>query len=116
MALSKTFTAGERLFASDLNDNFEELDDRAFPKVLSGNVSVTYSSGFFTSSVSFPAGFFSAPPNIIVSLSHNDTPANSDSFWAGAESTSTSSFTLQSVHSESFNPSGVVAYWVAAEV
>ena len=26
MSLPKTFTAGERLFASDLNDNFEDLD------------------------------------------------------------------------------------------
>lgn len=28
MALPKTFTGGERLFASDLNDNFEGLDTR----------------------------------------------------------------------------------------
>jgi hypothetical protein len=28
MALPKTFTGGERLFASDLNDNFEDLDSR----------------------------------------------------------------------------------------
>jgi hypothetical protein len=28
MALPKTFTGGERLFASDLNDNFEDLDTR----------------------------------------------------------------------------------------
>ena len=27
MALPKTFTGGERLFASDLNDNFENLDN-----------------------------------------------------------------------------------------
>ena len=29
MALPKTFTGGERLFAQDLNDNFEDLDARA---------------------------------------------------------------------------------------
>jgi ketosteroid isomerase-like protein len=28
MALPKTFTGGERLFAGDLNDNFEALDTR----------------------------------------------------------------------------------------
>lgn len=28
MALPKTFTGGERLFAGDLNDNFENLDGR----------------------------------------------------------------------------------------
>jgi hypothetical protein len=28
MALPKTFTGGERLFADDLNDNFEDLDTR----------------------------------------------------------------------------------------
>lgn len=28
MALPKTFTGGERLFAADLNDNFENLDTR----------------------------------------------------------------------------------------
>jgi ketosteroid isomerase-like protein len=28
MALPKTFTGGERLFAGDLNDNFEDLDTR----------------------------------------------------------------------------------------
>jgi hypothetical protein len=28
MSLPKTFTAGERLFASDLNDNFDDLDGR----------------------------------------------------------------------------------------
>ena len=27
MALPKTFVGGERLFASDLNDNFENLDN-----------------------------------------------------------------------------------------
>jgi hypothetical protein len=29
MALPKTFTGGERLFAEDLNDNFNSLDSRA---------------------------------------------------------------------------------------
>jgi hypothetical protein len=29
MSLPKTFTAGERLFASDLNDNFEYTDEIA---------------------------------------------------------------------------------------
>lgn len=28
MALPKTFTGGERLFAEDLNDNFNDLDGR----------------------------------------------------------------------------------------
>lgn len=28
MAVPKTFTGGERLFAADLNDNFEALDTR----------------------------------------------------------------------------------------
>jgi hypothetical protein len=28
MALPKTFTGGERLFAGDLNDNFQNLDTR----------------------------------------------------------------------------------------
>jgi len=28
MAVPKTFTGGERLFAADLNDNFESLDTR----------------------------------------------------------------------------------------
>jgi hypothetical protein len=28
MALPKTFTGGERLFAEDLNNNFEDLDTR----------------------------------------------------------------------------------------
>lgn len=27
MALPKTFTGGERLFASDLNDNFQDLEN-----------------------------------------------------------------------------------------
>jgi len=35
MALPKTFTGGERLFASDLNDNFEDLDNA---KVASSDV------------------------------------------------------------------------------
>jgi hypothetical protein len=115
----KTFVAGERPLAADLNDSFEELDDRAFPNLLSGNVAVLYPdlTNSFTSSVSFPSGFFSSAPHVVVSLSYNASAANSDSLWAGAQSISTSGFTLASIHSEFIEqPSGVVAYWVAAEV
>lgn len=38
MAVPKTFTAGERLFAVDLNDNFDDLDVRDTLSVKSNDV------------------------------------------------------------------------------
>lgn len=38
MALPKTFTGGERLFAGDLNDNFNDLDTRDGLSVKSNDV------------------------------------------------------------------------------
>ena len=39
MALPKTFTGGERLYAEDLNDNFTNLDNRTV--ALEGNITIS---------------------------------------------------------------------------
>jgi hypothetical protein len=116
MALPKTFTAGERLFASDLNDNFNELDGRTFPKVATGSVSVTsFSSEVFTSAVTFPSGLFSAAPNVVCSLDYSGTTSQSDTITVLATSVTSSGFTIRVTENETTDPSGAVANWVAVE-
>ena len=67
MALPKTFTGGERLFADDLNDNFEDLDTRlvAAESDIDTNASNLANASNLTSGT-IPAARF--PANTIVQV------------------------------------------------
>lgn len=56
MAVPKTFTGGERLFAADLNDNFEALDDRFDSAFLYAGTRVYESNGQFEKANPFGTG------------------------------------------------------------
>ena len=89
MAVPKTFTGGERLFAQDLNDNFQDLDGRLVAaqasatdasNLVSGTLNaerlpfkIAYGSGTSSNtgpvSVTFPAGLFTETPSFVVTCS-----------------------------------------------
>jgi hypothetical protein len=103
MALPKTFSAGERLFAADLNDNFEEIDGRSALVVYSGSTSSSVSANSASeTSVTFPSGLFASAPNVIVSLSElSINSANCDNIRVFANSITSSGFTLRAINTES---------------
>ena len=55
MALPKTFTSGERLFAGDLNDNFEALDSAIASTAANAAVATNLTSGTVNSNL-MPSG------------------------------------------------------------
>jgi len=117
VTLPKTFTAGERLFAADLNSNFEEIDERSTLVVYSGSVSSSIArNSTEETSITFPFGLFGATPNVVVSLSrHNQSAVNSDNIRVYANSVTSSGFTLRVVNNE-INTYTLGRRWVAIGV
>jgi hypothetical protein len=117
MALPKSFTAGERLFASDLNGNFTDLNDRQVPVFASGSETLTVvGQTVSTTSITFSSGTFSSAPVVMVSLSFNSNASGSDGLAIFATSVTSSGFTLRVTNNEGPTTSAsVAAYWVAIQ-